>query len=137
MTQGIARPLTGQLVTYRQQALAAPTMLDEGLLAPSHMAGVVAQHGFQGRDRLFPPHHTLWTFVLQVLSPDGSCREALSRVRPWQIAKGQAPGSPNCRRLCLLLSQSTPFMRRFKAKFLSRQAYWNAGGMGGPPGTRK
>ena len=46
MTQGIARPLTGQLVTYRHQALAAPTMLDEGLLAPSHVAGVVAQHGF-------------------------------------------------------------------------------------------
>jgi hypothetical protein len=100
MTQGIARPLTGQLVTYRHQALAAPTMLDEGLLAPSHVAGVVAQHGFQGRDRLFPPHSTLWTFVLQVLSPDGSCREALSRVRPWQIAKGQAPGSPNTGSYC-------------------------------------
>ena len=63
MTQGIARPLTGQLVTYRQQALAAPTILDEGTLAPSHVAEVVAQHGFQGRDRLFPPHGTLWTFV--------------------------------------------------------------------------
>jgi hypothetical protein len=95
MAQGIVRPLTGQLVRYRQQALAAPTMLDKAILAPSHVARVVAQHGFQGRDRLFPPHGTLWTFVLQVLSPDGSCREALSRVRPWQIAKGQTPCSPH------------------------------------------
>ena len=63
MTQGIARPLTGQLVTYRHQALAAPTILDEDTLAPSHVAEVVAQHGFQGRDRLFPLHGTLWTFV--------------------------------------------------------------------------
>jgi len=63
MTQGIARPLTGQLVTYRQQALAAPTILDEDTLAPSHVAEVMAQYGFQGRDRLFPPHGPLWTFV--------------------------------------------------------------------------
>ena len=100
MTQSIARPLTSQLVTYRQQALAAPTILDEATLAPSHVTRVVAQHGFEGRDRLFPPHGTLWTFVLQVLSPDGSCREALSRVRPWQIAKGQTPCSPHTGRYC-------------------------------------
>jgi hypothetical protein len=38
MTQGTARPVTGQLVTYRHQALAAPTLLDEGTLAPPHVA---------------------------------------------------------------------------------------------------
>ena len=39
MVQSITTPLTRQLVTYRHQALAAPTMLDEGTLAPSHVAG--------------------------------------------------------------------------------------------------
>ena len=100
MAQGSANPLTGQLATYRHQALAAPTILDEGTLAPSHVTGVVAQHGFQGRDRLFPPHLTLWTFVVQVLSPDGSCRDALSRIRPWQIAQGQVPCSSNTGSYC-------------------------------------
>ncbi len=100
MVQSIITPLTRQLVTYRHQALAAPTMLDEGTLTPSHVAGVLAHEGFQGRNRLFPPHLTLWTFLLQVLSPDGSCREALSRLRPWMIAQGQTPCSPNTGSYC-------------------------------------
>lgn len=100
MVQSIITPLTRQLVTYRHQALAAPTMLDDGTLAPSHVAGVLAQEGVQGRNRLFPPQLTLWTFLLQVLSPDGSCREALSRLRPWMIAQGQTPCSPNTGSYC-------------------------------------
>src|SRR5258705_11751811 len=95
MVQSIITPLTRQLVTYRHQALAAPTMLDEGTLAPSHVAGALAPEGFQGRNRLFPPHLTLWTFLLQVLSPDVSCRERISRLRPCVIAKTQAPCPPH------------------------------------------
>src|SRR5712692_2386202 len=100
MIQSIITPLTRQLVTYRHQALAAPTMLDDGTLAPSPVAGVLAHEDFQGRNRLFPPHLTLWTFLLQVRSPDGSCREALSRLRPWMIAQGQTPCSPNTGSYC-------------------------------------
>ena len=88
MVQDIATPLTRQLEIYRHQAVAAPTLLDDGPLAPSHVTQVLTQEGVTGRNRLFPPHLTLWTFLLQVLSPDGSCREALSRLRPWMIAKG-------------------------------------------------
>jgi hypothetical protein len=100
MIQSIITPLMRPLAAYRHQALAAPTMLDDGTLAPSHVAGVLAQEGFQGRNRLFPPHLTLWTFLLQILSPDGSCREALSRLRPWMIAQGQTPCSPNTGSYC-------------------------------------
>src|SRR2546425_9480780 len=85
MVQSIITPLTRQLVTYRHQALAAPTMLDDGTLAPSHVAGVLAQEGVQGRNRLFPPQLTLWTFLLQVLSPDGSCREARSEEHTSEL----------------------------------------------------
>jgi hypothetical protein len=100
MVQGSATPMIRQLVTYRQQAVMAPTMLDDGTLAPSHVAKVLAQEGYQGRNRLFPPHVTMWTFLLQILSPDGSCREAISRVRPWMIAKGQTPCSANTGSYC-------------------------------------
>jgi len=95
MVQGIVPPLTRQLEIYRHQAVAAPSLLDDGTLAPSHVTQVLAQHGGAGRNRLFPPPLTLWTFLLQVLAPDGSCREALSRLRPWMIAKGQTPCSPH------------------------------------------
>lgn len=95
MVQGIATPLTRQLETSRHQAVAAPTLLDDGTLAPSHVTPVMTQEGVVGRNRLFPPHLTLWTFLLQVLSPDGSCREALSRLRPWMIAHGHTPCAPH------------------------------------------
>src|SRR2546428_8016764 len=100
MVQDIAPPLTRQLAIYRHQAEAAPTLLDDGTLAPSHVMQVLTQEGVVGRNRLFPPHLTLWTFLLQVLSPGGSCREALSRLRPWMIAKGQTPCSPHTGRHC-------------------------------------
>ena len=87
MGQGIASPLTRQLEFYRHRAVAAPSLLDDGTLEPSHVTQVLTQQGIAGRNRLFPPPRTLWTFLLQVLSPDGSCREALSRLRPWMIAK--------------------------------------------------
>jgi hypothetical protein len=100
MVQDIAPPLTRQLEIYRHQAVAAPTLLDDGTLAPSHVTQVLTQEGVVGRNRLFPPHLTLWTFLLQVLSPDGSCREALSRLRPWMIAKGQTPCAPHTGSYC-------------------------------------
>ena len=100
MAQRIATPLMRQLQTYRHQVLAAPTMLDDELLTPSDVATALAQENFQGRNRLFPPHVTLWTFLLQVLSPDGSCRDALSRLRPWLIANGHQPCSPNTGSYC-------------------------------------
>jgi len=63
MVQDIATPLTRQLEIYRHQAVAAPTLLDDGTLAPSHVTQVLTQEGVAGRNRLFPPHLTLWTFL--------------------------------------------------------------------------
>lgn len=100
MMQGIATPVSRQLETYRHHAVAAPTLLADGPLAPSHVTQVLTQEGVAGRNRLFPPHLTLWTFLLQVLSPDGSCREALSRLRPWMIAQGHTPCSPHTGSYC-------------------------------------
>jgi hypothetical protein len=87
--------LTRQLESYRHQAVAAPRLLDDGTLAPSHVTQVLSQHGVAGRNRLLPPPRTLWTFLLHVLSPDGACREALRRLRPWRIAKGHTPCAPH------------------------------------------
>ena len=95
MVQGIATPWTRQRETSRHRAVAAPPLLDDGTLAPSHVTHVMTQEGVVGRNRLFPPPLTLGTFLLQGLSPDGSCREALSRLRPWMIAHGHTPCAPH------------------------------------------
>src|ERR1700675_4936885 len=100
MVQESATPLTRQREISRHQAVAAPPLLDDGTLAPSHVTHVLTQEGVAGRNRLFPPHRTLWTFLLHVLSPDGSCREALGRLRPWMIAQGHTPCAPHTGRDC-------------------------------------
>ena len=95
MVQGIATPLPRQLETSRHHAVAAPTRRAESTLAPSHGTPVLTQEGVAGRNRLFPPPLPLWTFLLPVLAPDGSCREALRRLRPGMIAQGQTLCAPH------------------------------------------
>ncbi len=43
------------------------------------------------RDRVFSPALTLWAFLSQALSPDGSCRAAVARVVAWCASQGQRP----------------------------------------------
>ena len=81
MAQGILSPLTGQRATYRHQALAAPAILDGETLVPSHVAAVVAQHGLQGRDRLFASCH----------AGDVCVTSPLAR---WLLPRGAQSGPP-------------------------------------------
>ncbi len=46
MAKAIAPPWNRQLETYRHQALAAPTMLDESTLSPAHVAEVLTQQDY-------------------------------------------------------------------------------------------
>src|ERR1700690_756823 len=51
-----------------------------GLLSAEQGGQPVEAPGLRFRDCLFTPWITLWTFLAQVLSPDGSCREAVVRL---------------------------------------------------------
>jgi hypothetical protein len=51
-----------------------------GLLSAQQVQRVVQDHGVRFRDCLFTPWITLWTFLAQVLSPDGSCRDAVAKL---------------------------------------------------------
>ena len=51
-----------------------------GLLSAEQVRHAVEAQGLRFRDCLFTPWITLWTFLAQVLSPDGSCREAVARL---------------------------------------------------------
>jgi len=51
-----------------------------GLLGAEQVERAVREQGVQFRDCLFTPLVTLWTFLAQVLSPDGSCRQAVAKL---------------------------------------------------------
>ena len=100
MLQCMPGTLSRQLVVYRQRVVAAPVLLACETLSRTHVAQVVQAIEVKVRERLFPPYVTLWTFLLQVLSPDGSCRDAVARLRAFQVAQGEPPCAPNTGSYC-------------------------------------
>jgi Transposase DDE domain len=100
MPQCIPGLMARQLVVYRQRIVEAPALLEWETLSRSNVTQVMHEAHVKGRERCCPPYVTLWTFLLQVLSPDGSCRDAVTRLRAFQVAQGEQPCSPNTGSYC-------------------------------------
>jgi len=49
--------------------------------------------GHEFRDRIFSPAITVWMFIGQILSSDQSCRDAISRLNVWRVARGKKPAA--------------------------------------------
>src|SRR5205807_1071394 len=49
---------------------------------------------------VFTPVLTLWAFLCQAISPDGTCRAAVARVLAWLVSQGQRPCSPQTGPYC-------------------------------------
>src|SRR5450755_3629554 len=64
------------------------------LLPPQIVQQAVEAEGIRFRQSLFTPLVTLWTFLAQVLSPDGSCREAVAKLLAFLTAQGGAETDP-------------------------------------------
>jgi hypothetical protein len=80
-----------QIWAYRDNGPAAAALPFCDALDRAHVERVLKEEGVRWRQRLFPRLVTLWGFLWQVLSPDGSCRAAVSRLRAYLAARGQAP----------------------------------------------
>ena len=52
------------------------------------------------RDRIYTPLVTLWVFVSQVLDPDPSCRQAVSRLLAHRLQRGLPPCSTDSGSYC-------------------------------------
>jgi len=65
------------------------TFLREFLSAETILNAVVAEH-YCWRERIWTPMQTLWTFLVQVLNPDCSCRAAVAQVLAEQAAQGES-----------------------------------------------
>jgi hypothetical protein len=59
------------------------------LLSKEQVRAAVEAEGYCFRQCLFTPLVILWTFLLQVLSRDGSCREAVSKLVAFLAGQGQ------------------------------------------------
>ncbi len=81
----------------RRLAGAPPDTL-AALLAPRLSLDVPYPVRF--RERLFTPLRTFWLFLAQVLSPDGSCAEAVQRALAWLAATDGRDASPNTSAYC-------------------------------------
>jgi len=57
-----------------------------GLLDAQQVERAIQAQGVRFRACLFTPLITLWTFLAQVLSPDGSCREAVAKLLAFVAA---------------------------------------------------
>ncbi|QDV64127.1 IS4 family transposase [Crateriforma conspicua] len=55
---------------------------------------------YQWRDRIYNPMVTVWLFVMQVISADKSCQNAVGRFNAWRIARGLAKVSGKTTAFC-------------------------------------
>ena len=65
------------------------TFLREFLFAEDILNAAVAGQ-YHWRERIWTPMQTLWTFLVQVLNPDCSCRAAVAQVLAEQAALGES-----------------------------------------------
>ncbi len=61
------------------------------LLSAEHILEAAVAEPYRWRERIWNPMQTLWTFLVQVLNPDCSCRAAVAHVLAEQAALGEPP----------------------------------------------
>ena len=59
----------------------------KGFLSEANIDAFARAQGHHWRDRVWNPVVTMWAFLIQVLHPDASCREAVTRVLAEQAAE--------------------------------------------------
>jgi DDE family transposase len=70
------------------------------VLPAERVEQVLEQEGVQSRDCVFTLPLTLWAFLSQVVSADGSCRATVARVLAWLVSRGERPCSPKTDPYC-------------------------------------
>lgn len=71
------------------------------LLSWERVQAELTKFGVKYRDRIYTPIVTIWAFLSQVLSKDGSCEVAVGRVLAHRVESGQKPCSENTGSYCV------------------------------------
>ena len=80
VSHGSQGRLRGKIHRHARQLMEENAAEMRALLSPDKVQRAVQEEQVHFRQCLFTPLITLWTFLSQVLSPDGCCREAVARL---------------------------------------------------------
>ena len=70
------------------------------MLPAATIEEILAEEGIKYRNRLFSPLVTLWAFLSQVIDPDKTCHNAVSRVIAWLAGLGEELPSEDTSAYC-------------------------------------
>jgi hypothetical protein len=94
------RRLAHQIETLRAQFAQADGLPFADVLSGERVEHALQEEGATWRESVYTPLLTVWAFLAQVMSPDGSCRAAVARVLAWLLAHGQTPCTPKTDPYC-------------------------------------
>jgi hypothetical protein len=95
-----ARRRLRQVETLRTQFAQAESLPFADVLTAQRLEQALREEKASWREAIYTPALTLWAFLSQVVSPDGSCRAAVARVLAWLVSRGQSPCSPKTDPYC-------------------------------------
>jgi hypothetical protein len=78
-----------QIETLRTQFAQTDSLLSADILSVQRVAAALREEQAAWRQCVYTPVLTLWAFLGQVLSPDGSCRATVARVLAWLVGQGR------------------------------------------------
>jgi len=99
MTHSIKLSVGQQIQSLKQAFLQLPDLPFANILSTDALQQLI-DCSTRSRDRIFTPLVTLKAFIFQVLSTDGSCRQAVSHVLAERLSQGKEANSINTSSYC-------------------------------------
>jgi len=84
-----------------------PDLYFVGLLTHDHIRSAFGAATVLGRSWIYNPLVTITVFLTQCLSPDHSCREAVSKLIAWRVRNQMKPCSADTGAYCIARDQLT------------------------------
>jgi len=95
-----ARRRTRQIETLRTQFAQVDGLPFADILTAERVENAMREERASWREEIYTPLLTLWAFLSQAVSPDGSCRASVARVLAWLVSRGEPPCSPKTGPYC-------------------------------------
>lgn len=89
-----------QMSCLRRQFAQGSGLPFSEVLSAEMVGQVLDEVGVFFRERIFTPVTTLWVFLSQVVSTDGSCRDAVMRLLAFLVSRGEKPCAPRTGSYC-------------------------------------
>jgi hypothetical protein len=94
------RRRTRQVEILRTQFAQADGLPFADVLTAERVEDALQEEKATWREEIYTPLLTLWAFLSQMVSPDGSCRAIVARVLAWLVSRGEPPCSPKTDPYC-------------------------------------